>query len=302
MPQTKEITELINKITLQPLVSLSDADHQVDMLRLDLFHPVICGNKWFKLQYYLAEAIKLKKQTIASFGGAYSNHIVATAYAANCFGLVSLGIIRGEENELLSPTLQEAKLYGMQFQFLNRQSYPEQSRLSRSNSADAMYWIPEGGYGALGANGASTILNIHNSAAYSHIVCAVGTGTMMAGLMLGSLPHQQIVGISVLKNHLGLAQEIRQLLPPEKASLPIELHANFHFGGYAKKTPELLANMTRFWEQEKIPTDFVYTGKMVFGVQALLANNYFPAGSRILLIHSGGLQGNRSIAQGILPF
>ncbi len=273
---------------------------QVDVFRADLLHPVISGNKLYKLQFYLKDAIDQGYSTVATFGGAYSNHIVATAFAAKELGLSAIGITRGEQPAMLSQTLQDAISYGMNLQFVSREQYRKATQsIEQSNS---YYWIPEGGYGINGANGAVTMLASIDTSAYTHIVAACGTGTMLAGLLQAALPHQTVIGICVLKGYEGLAADIRKLLPQHLQHIDINLCHDFHFGGYAKHPPELLHFMHQIWHQYHLPTDIVYTAKLVFACKTLSEQQFFPAGSKVLLIHSGGLQGNRSIAKGVLPF
>ena len=241
---------------------------------------------------------------ILTFGGAFSNHIVATAAAAKANGLASIGIIRGERGTLSSPTLEDAAAFGMDLQFLPRDQYKTKqlpSSLFETYSPDDVYMIAEGGYGKLGAAGAMDILEQVDKAAYTHIIAAVGTGTMLAGLTLASLPHQQVLGIPVLKNCASLQAEIDALLPAEKRG-KYSLIGDYHLGGYAKRTPELIRYMNEWYISTGIPSDFVYTGKLFFAVQDLAWNNYFPSGSRLLVIHSGGLQGNRSLPKQTLIF
>jgi 1-aminocyclopropane-1-carboxylate deaminase len=293
----------IQNIHIQSVKSLSDQGIQTDILRLDLIHPVISGNKWFKLKYYLDEAIAANASKLASFGGAYSNHIVAMALAGKQSGIPTIGFIRGDDNTSVSPTLEEAVSYGMKLQFINRTDYRDKKQIQDTYHQSGWYWIPEGGYGLLGAKGAADILHVLDTSSYSHIICAVGTGTMMAGLIIGAKPSQEIIGISVLKNHFSITKEIEQLidLSPEKKPAFQCLHG-YDWGGYAKHTPDLLSFMQQFWLAEKIPSDFVYIAKMIYAAHDLIQKNFFPAGSRLLLIHSGGLQGNRSLAPDILPF
>lgn len=294
--------ENLQNIHIQPLKSFSTEHTTVDLLRLDLFHPVISGNKWFKLQFYLQDAVKLGKRSIATFGGAYSNHIVATAFAASELGLQSLGLIRGDEPGVTTPTLQEAANYGMELIFLSRASYRNKAAVQQTWNKEQMYWIKEGGYGEKGALGASEILKIADTSRYTHIACAVGTGTMMAGLINGADNHQQVLGISVLRNHLGLEKEVYTLLNKPESSADFAIYHDYHFGGYAKQTPALFDFMKEIWFSEGIPTDIVYTSKLLYGIRDLVQKNHFGLGSRVLVIHSGGLQGNRSVSAGILPF
>lgn len=271
---------------------------EVSVLRLDKIHPVISGNKWFKLKFYLEEAVQKNKRTIATFGGAWSNHIVATAAACRMNGLKSIGIIRGEEPKELSQTLKDAKEYGMELFFLNRRDY-KKKKVPDTILNEECYLIPEGGYGKKGAEGASTILNYCNKDHFTHICCAIGTGTMMAGLVNASSEDQEVTGISVLKNNFELEEKIHSLLNRDSRFC---LDHTYHFGGYAKYNQELIRFINEWYRLHHIPSDFVYSGKLFFAVRDLIANEYFPSGSKILIIHCGGLQGNRSLAKGLLIF
>lgn len=275
-----------------------------DVLRLDGVHPIVSGNKWFKLQYYLAEAGALGKKILLSFGGAYSNHIVALAAAARVAGLTSIGIIRGEEPAVLSPTLLDARSEGMDLRFISRSDYHQKlipASLSERYDPKDIYFIPEGGYGRTGARGAATILQLEDTSAYTHILAAVGTGTMLAGLTLACGERQQVIGIPVIKNPGTLVDEIRALLPADRWE-KFRLINDHRLGGYARFTPELIDFMNGLYAEEGIPTDFVYTGKLFHAAHDLLQSGALPAGSRVLLIHSGGLQGNRSLTKGTLIF
>ncbi len=291
----------IQNIHIQPLTGLTEKDISTDILRLDLLHPVISGNKWFKLKYYLEEARQQGAVCLASFGGAYSNHIVALAYAAKEKGFNSVGFIRGDKSTPLSATLLEAQAYGMQFIFIDRDAYRNKEAITQQYHQPGWYWIPEGGYGPLGVKGAADILETADTSPYTHILCATGTGTMMSGLILAALPHQKIIGISVLKNHLSLEEEIKALLP-DAVHASFECVHGYHFGGYAKHPENLLAFMRELWQRDAVPTDIVYTAKLCYAVKELMAKKHFPVNSKLLFIHSGGLQGNRSLTQGSLPY
>jgi len=291
----------IQNIHIQPLPGLSGDTIQTDILRLDLVHPIVSGNKWFKLKYYLEEAREQGAECLVSFGGAYSNHIVALAYAAKMKGFASKGFIRGDESTALSPTLLEAKSYGMDFIFIDRNAYRNKETIIQTHDQSGWYWIPEGGYGVAGAKGAADILSVADCSSYSHIICATGTGTMMGGLIMAAQAHQKVIGISVLKNHLSIVEEIKQLLQGPTAA-DVECVHGYDFGGYAKHPAALLAFMHALWNTDQLPTDIVYTAKLCYAVKDLIAKQYFPSNSKLLLIHSGGLQGNRSLDPGSLPF
>jgi len=276
----------------------------VDVLRLDLIHPIISGNKWFKLSPYLKEAFGQQKKIILTFGGAYSNHILATAAAGKLNSYQSIGVIRGERPAKLSHTLTQAESFGMKLFFISREMYAHQiipPVVYDQFPPEEIYTINEGGYGELGKRGAKEILQYCNLGLYTHIISATGTGTTLAGLIASSLSGQRVIGISVFKNNISLKIEIQNLLLNSLHDKFFLLH-DYHFGGYAKKTAELIAFINDWYRQTSIPSDFVYTGKLFYAVDDLIKKKYFPAGSRLLVIHSGGLQGNSSLPKGALIF
>lgn len=276
----------------------------VDVLRLDQVHPIVSGNKWFKLKEYVKQAQLQNKHTILTFGGAYSNHIVATAAASKGLGLKSIGIIRGERLQQLSPTLQEASSLGMKLIFVSREAYKRKeipAAVFDHHSERDILLVNEGGYGVPGSMGAATLLEYCDRSGYTHFLTAVGTGTTLAGLVRGTTSSQTCMGISVLKNAFSLTEEINCLLPPDRLHQFTLLH-DFHFGGYAKVKQPLFEFMNQWFRDTNIPTDFVYTGKAFYAANQLIRDGYFPTGSRLLLIHSGGLQGNRSLPKDSLIF
>lgn len=290
----------INHIRLDRFPAKKGNDVLLSVLRTDLIHPVISGNKWFKLHFYLADALKMGYKTVASFGGAYSNHIVALAAAAKLSGLKSIGIIRGEGGN--SPTLLEAEQWGMKIRHVSRETYKERAHIIASfPDQEEIYWVDEGGYGILGAKGASAILSVKDCIEFSHILCACGTGTMTAGLIMGANENQKIIGISVLKNNTALEESIAKLLP-ETLHKRIECIHEYHFGGYAKHPGVLTDYMNDVFLRTGIPTDIVYTSKLFYAVEDLIEKEYFGKGTNVLLIHSGGLQGNRSLSKNTLCF
>ena len=281
-------------------VQLNSAAIKLDVLRLDKIHPVVSGNKWFKLKYHLQQAIKNDCTAVATFGGAFSNHILATAYCCNKEKIPCTGFIRGEEPAHYSQTLLDAKALNMQLVFLSREDYANK-KFGIDVSAST-YFIPEGGYGETGAKGAEEILKlVPQLSQYNYIICACGTGTMLAGLANAGLSHQQYIGISVMKNNFSLKNEVLSLANDE-AKCRIEVLHDYHFGGYAKHPPELIQFMNETWLHHQLPTDIVYTAKTFFAAKQMIINNTIHRGSNVLLIHSGGLQGNRSLPDNMLLF
>jgi 1-aminocyclopropane-1-carboxylate deaminase len=295
-------------------ISLDHWDHRVfrqhglhaDVLRLDKIHPEISGNKWFKLKNYLAKAKHLGKHSVLSLGGAYSNHLLALAAAARLFGLKSIGLIRGEEPEELSHTLVRASELGMKLEFLSRQEYKLWKNQAANTETDVQrpgtLIVPEGGAGFDGISGAGEILTLFPSRAYSHICCAVGTGATLAGLINGADQDCQMIGISVLKGTRNFEPLNLSWLKNKSALQSVRIFHEDHFGGYAKFNKQLIDFMNEIFSESQIPTDFVYTGKLFYSIVRLAGVNTFPVGSRILILHSGGIQGNRSLGPGLLQF
>jgi len=266
-------------------------DISVTIRRLDLVHPQISGNKFFKLQYNFLEAQRQGYQHILSFGGAYSNHIAATAFAAQHFGFKSVGIIRGEElaHRALNPTLATAQKFGMQLHFVSRKQYRHKHEadylLELGQKFPGHFVIPEGGTNALAIQGCQEILK-EDDTQFDVICCAAGTGGTITGLIEASQTHQQVLGFSALKGSF-LKDEVARLTSKTNWNILDD----YCCGGYAKTSPELMQFIQDFESRFSIPLEQVYTAKMLMGILDLIEKNYFPIGSRLLVIHSGGLQG-----------
>lgn len=260
--------------------------------RDDLLHPVISGNKFRKLKYNLAEAKRLGYKKLLTFGGAFSNHIVAVAGAGKEFGFETIGIIRGEELEEKineNPSLAVAQQFGMKFVFVSRDTYrlketPEFLKEMQSKFGD-FYLLPEGGTNELAINGCEEILNELDSE-FSYVCISVGTGGTVLGIINSAASHQNIIGFSSLKGDF-LQKDIAKFANQKNWTINCE----YHFGGYGKVTNELIEFMNSFYIQYEIPLDPIYTGKMMFGILDLIQNDFFPPNSKILAIHTGGLQG-----------
>lgn len=289
---------LANKILSEPLFhpTLTNLGLELSVKRLDLIHPAVSGNKFFKLKYNLEKAKNEGKNKILTFGGAFSNHIYATAEAAKAENITSIGIIRGERTEPLNETLRHASGQGMQLHYIDRASYrnktnPEFLASLREKFGD-FYLIPEGGTNEAAIKGTQEILDLGDKQ-FSHICCSIGTGGTFAGLYRSLSEHQKLLGFSSLKGEF-IYKEIADLI--EKHQLESrgsnEIFTNYHFGGYAKYKPELIDFIWWFYESFGIALDPIYTGKMAFGIWELIWAGYFPKGSKILMIHTGGLQGN----------
>jgi 1-aminocyclopropane-1-carboxylate deaminase len=261
------------------------------VLRLDLLHPEVSGNKWFKLRYNLEAAFAQGKKRILTFGGAYSNHIAATAAACQLAGIACTGVIRGGRPSTLSHTLQHASAKEMELLFISREAYRLKNETDWGALYPDAYVVPEGGNNELGAKGCEEILSLVNDPSFTHIACAVGTGTTLAGLINSADLQQEIRGYVVLKGASYLENEIQSLLVP--SPLPYwQLVHQHHGGGYAKVTPTLIEFIRQFYEETQIPLDIVYTGKLLMGFRQDVLDGLYPTGSNVLLIHTGGLQGN----------
>lgn len=273
---------------------------QIDVLRLDLLHPFYGGNKYFKLKYNIEKA---GPRTILTFGGAHSNHIYSTAAYCHELKMKCVGVIRGEENSIEnSPTLQFAKQHGMHLHFVSREKYRYKKALHEElrNEFGDFYLIPEGGNNAEGIKGCSEILN--DVPFYDYIFCACGTACTYMGILSSAKKGQKIIGISVLKGENRMIYEVNANAGKfsfekikEYASGIIESSTiidDFHFGGYAKHTRELLNFKRNFENEHKIPLDYVYTAKLFYAVFDLINKEFLKQNSRVLIVHSGGLQGN----------
>jgi 1-aminocyclopropane-1-carboxylate deaminase/D-cysteine desulfhydrase-like pyridoxal-dependent ACC family enzyme len=266
-------------------------DFRVTIRRLDLVHPQISGNKFFKLKYNFLQAHQQAYQRILTFGGAYSNHIAASAFAARQFGFQSVGIIRGQElaDRPLNPTLALAQQLGMQLHFVSREEYRHRHQTDYlqqlAQQFPEHYLIPEGGTNTLAIQGCQEILK-QGDEQFDVICCAVGTGGTLTGLIEASQPHQQVLGFSALKGDF-LKDEVARLTLQTNWSILDD----YCCGGYAKTPPALLQFIEDFEAAYKIPLEQVYTGKMLMGIFDLIRQGHFPVGCRLLVIHTGGLQG-----------
>ena len=270
--------------------------------REDLNHPLMSGNKWHKMKYNLQEAIKQGKNTLLTFGGAYSNHIYATAAVGKIFNLNTIGIIRGEEHLPLNPTLSFAKDNGMKLYYLDRTSYreknsPEIINQLRKKFGD-FYLLPEGGTNEFAVKGCGEIISKINID-FNFVCCPCGTGGTLAGLISGLQGHNFALGFAVLKGASFLKRDVSSLLKISGNSSLInwDINLDYHFGGYAKFNSALMDFISRFTLLTKIPIEPIYTGKMLFGIYDLISKDYFNEGSRIVALHTGGLQGLRGLSK-----
>jgi 1-aminocyclopropane-1-carboxylate deaminase len=293
---------MYKKPPTQPLYNPLYTQRQIEAwtLRLDLVHPIISGNKWFKLNPYIQHAIKNNYKGLMSFGGAYSNHLVALATACREHGLMSMAIVRGEE--VHNHSIAQMKQAGMVLNFVSREQYRHKSRLEQEYFRPDFCIVPEGGQGPEGVKGAEAILANAGPEKFTHILCSAGTGTTAAGIINSTGPQQQTVIVPAIKINSQNENDLISFLSKETKSKNYSVLYGYHFGGYAKYNKDLIAYMNRLYEIENIPSDFIYTAKLFYAAEDLTAKGYFPAGSKLLIIHSGGLQGNRSLPTGLLSY
>ncbi|WP_240665699.1 1-aminocyclopropane-1-carboxylate deaminase/D-cysteine desulfhydrase [Lutibacter sp. HS1-25] len=276
---------------------ISDKEIFLFIKREDALHPFISGNKYRKLKYNLVEAFNQKKHTLVTFGGAFSNHIAAVAAAGFEYGFKTIGVIRGHElaynlDEVLqtNPTLKFASQHNMQFHFVTRSEYREKTSATFIENLQQkfgdFYLIPEGGTNIFAVKGCEEILT-ENDDQYDIICSAIGTGGTISGIINSTKKNQEVIGFPSLKGDF-LENEIKKYISEEKKW---HINTQYHFGGYAKISEELITFINKFKSETGIPLDPVYTGKMMFGIVDLIKNDYFKKGRKILAIHTGGLQG-----------
>lgn len=293
---------------IQPISHQLLSRYQVTLalLREDELHPHISGNKWRKLKFNALHVDHRKYEGILTFGGAFSNHIAATARAGYEHDFRTVGIIRGEDDPN-NPTLQDARKWAMELHFVDRETY----RLRNDKVFQAqlvqqygpLWLVPEGGANFHGVSGCQEIL-YPETEVFDYLAVACGTGTTLAGLALSAASHQQIVGYPALKGGSFLREEVERLLfwhtmneeVVSEYTESVSFVTDYHMGGYARHTEALIAFMREFYETTGIPLDVVYTGKMLFGLFDQIRLGKIEPGTRILAIHTGGLQGNRGLA------
>lgn len=270
--------------------------HQIElwMKRDDLLHPVISGNKWRKLKYCLDHALLLGSDSLISMGGAYSNHLHALAYAGTALGVKTIGLVRGERPEHLTPTLQDCQRWGMELHFVSRSDY----RLLRQyRNFDALpgikpgqYWLPEGGAQTLALKGIGE--GVAEIAIPFDVLCVpCGTGTTLAGCIAAVAPSVSVIGFAAIKNADFLTPHVKDFLSRPYTNWTI--NQDYHFGGFAKTTDELLRFINGFELKTKIELEPVYTGKMMYALYDLIEKGCFTPGLKIISVHTGGLQGSR---------
>jgi 1-aminocyclopropane-1-carboxylate deaminase len=268
---------------------IAEAGLRLLIKREDMNHPYVSGNKWWKLKYNLHAAVTTGKKTLVTYGGSYSNHIYATAAAANELNLESIGIIRGEETLPLNPTLLFAKERGMKLEYISRDAYRHKDEHAENFHRPGYFTIPEGGSNAMAIKGVREFAQKLNDD-YNYLCCPVGTGGTLAGLISGVDNSKKLIGFAALKGGEFLNSEIRKLSEGQPAKDNWELMLQYHFGGYAKTTTALCEFIDGFLYRHEIPLEFIYTGKMMAGIYDLIGKGFFSRGTTVLAIHTGGLQ------------
>jgi len=297
-PRLQALQRQLGVSTLTRIADSATRAHCVELWlkRDDSIHPVISGNKWRKLKYPLNEALYAGAHTLVSMGGAYSNHLHALAFAARELGLNSAAYIRGERPGELNPTLRDLQRWGMQLHFVSRSAYRDlrysDMTAEALNLQAGSYWIPEGGASRLALTGVAEIVS-ELDFAYDALVCACGTGTTLAGLISAARADTKILGVAALKGGEFLHRDILALLGRLQPACDWELLLNYHCGGFAKTSPELIDFISNFGRIHQVPLEPVYTGKAVYAIYDLLNKGYFAAGQRIVALHTGGVQGAR---------
>jgi len=281
----------------QHFKSHPDAGIVIDIKREDLLHGQVSGNKLRKLKYNLLEVFCQKEKTVLSYGGAYSNHIAATAAACHFLGLKSIGIIRGEElagnlehTLTQNQTLRTAYSYGMQLHFVSREAYKTKNTAGFQESMQdrfgTFYQIPEGGTNALAILGTQEILTAADRVNYDVICVSGGTGGTAAGIINSAAAHQKVIVFSALKGGF-----LREEILKYTTRTDFMVVGEDHFGGYARSTDVLIDYMNVRFRESGIPLDPIYTGKMMYGIEQMIREGAVNAKTRILAIHTGGLQG-----------
>jgi 1-aminocyclopropane-1-carboxylate deaminase/D-cysteine desulfhydrase-like pyridoxal-dependent ACC family enzyme len=292
---------IYNPTPIQEIHSKSLAAAGVRLLvkREDLNHPYISGNKLWKLKYNLEEVRRKLLKVVITFGGAYSNHIYATAAAAKESGLKSIGIIRGEETLPLNSTLTFAKQCGMDLHYVSREEYRNKNEKTfienLHNRFGDFYLIPEGGSNSLAVKGCAEFAQTLNDVDFNYCCLPVGTGGTIAGIIAGLKKEKEIIGFPVLKGGEFLQTEIENFLKEfsNDSYQNWKLDTTYHHGGYAKATPELLAFIKMMRDEHNLPLESIYTGKLLWAVMDYVVKGEFKKGSTILVLHTGGLQGQK---------
>ncbi len=302
-PEAGELEALLEintsaAITQQVIHPVLQEHHvELNIKRDDLLHPIISGNKWRKLKYNLLHALENDYDHIVSMGGAWSNHLHALAYIGYKLNIKTTGLVRGEQPANESPSLKDMRNWGMQIEFIDRQTFLELRQFRDFDSEPARtyhgYWIPEGGASLLAMQGIAELL-YEIDERFTRICVCCGTGTTLSGLIAAASERQTFIGFSALAAEDFMEQEIRELVGKKVADRRNwKLNFDYHFGGFAKTDRKLNQFIDDFEQQTGIPLEPVYTGKMLFGLFEMIKSGLIQPGEKLIAIHSGGLQGRR---------
>ncbi|UTW67188.1 1-aminocyclopropane-1-carboxylate deaminase/D-cysteine desulfhydrase [bacterium SCSIO 12643] len=273
-------------------------DVQVFMLRDDLLHPGISGNKWRKLKYNLLDSAEKGIYKIVTVGGPYSNHIAAVAEAGKLFGFDTIGLIRGYESYRSNSTLSRAEELGMEIRFFSKSDYNDinQDYFNKLRKEEGEFvFVPMGGGNLLGMRGSKEIVS-EIPKETTHITVACGTGSTMAGIVAGTEENQKVIGFPAMKGGDFMVDEVNKFLRDAGVNMQnYNVETRYHFGGFAKMDVQLADFLKAFYEKHGFVLDGIYNGKMMFGLYKMITQDYFPKGSVITAIHTGGVQGNRGL-------
>jgi 1-aminocyclopropane-1-carboxylate deaminase len=283
----------VPEITLIQECFAENPNLEIRMLRLDMIHPVLNGNKGYKLKYNIRAFQESDKQCIVSFGGAYSNHLAALAGAGKLYGIPTIGIIRGEEQLPLNLTLSLAASNGMELHYVSRTIYRDKNRLNawaETKFGKQAFFLPEGGSNELAVKGCMEILD-NVSYMPDFICCPCGTGATIAGIASSQKGKGKTIGFSALKD-ISFFEDTLESFAGKQVAQETAIIGDYHFGGYAKVNQNLTRFTDDFLSKQKVQLDYIYTAKMMYGIYDLVRKGYFKPGTKILAVHTGGVQGN----------
>ncbi len=298
-PRLQALEQCFASTPLMQIIDVELTKRRIELWikRDDLIHPVISGNKWRKLKYVLNHALHLGAHTIISMGGPYSNHLHALAFVGKLLDIKTVGFIRGERPAQFTPTLIDLQDWSMELRFVSRSEYRQLREYKDHDSLPGLisgeYWLPEGGATELALLGVGeSIAEI--DLAFDVLAAACGTGTTLAGLIAHAPDSSRVLGVAALKNAGFLIYDVQQLLQSQNVTrTDWQIALDYHCGGFAKTTPALLEFVHQFQEQHGVPLEPVYTGKLLFAIYDLIRQGHFEAGQRLVVLHTGGLQGKR---------
>ncbi len=291
----QEVNPFVQTTIIRSLL-LEQKGIELQLLRLDQIQGPVNGNKWYKLKYNIEAFRSSGKKFLVSFGGAFSNHLAALAASGEQHGIPTVGVIRGEEHFPRNPTLELAFKQGMELQYIDRITYRDKPKLmawAEKEFGNDAYFLPEGGSNQLAVKGCSEILDGLN---YNPdvVCCSCGTGATLAGIALSEKGRGKTMGFPALKD-ISFFEDALRCFAGDAVATETRISGDYHFGGYAKTPPELIRMVDEFSVLYQVQLDYIYTGKMMYGILDLVRKDHFQKGARLLAIHTGGVQGNTGI-------